>query len=151
MQIKSIHSRILLLIVGVLSVGIIASVILGYELSERRLLDEKLRASELLSRPLLHSIYEDMLEERADLARHLIEGLNKVEGVARVQIIRGNGREEAFQDLKTIKAVEKEFGEILPEWIADHPEKKFNIAKGVDTEGFLEALAAFKAGWNTGS
>ena len=147
MKIKSIHSRILLLIIGVLFVGIIITVIWGSKQYERRLLEEKLHASELMSKPILHSIYKDMLEERADLARHLVKGLNKIESIARVQIIRGNGREEAFQDLKTIEAVEKEFGEILPEWTTDHPEKRINIARGVDTEGFAEALAAFKAGW----
>ena len=73
-----------------------------------------------------------MLEERADLARYLIEGLKEIDGIKRVQIIRSNGREEAFQDLKTIKAVEIEFGEILPEWLVDHPEKEINIARGVD-------------------
>ena len=151
MQIKSLHSKILLLVLGVFSVGIIITVVLGYKQSERRLLDEKLNASKLMSEPILKSIYEDMLEERADMARHLLEGLKEIEGIERVQIIRGNGREEAFQDLKTIKAVEKEFGEILPEWTVDHPEKEVNIAKGVDTPGFLDALDAFKAGWETGA
>jgi PAS domain S-box-containing protein len=151
MQIRSIHSKILLLVLGVFSLAIIITVIWGSKKSEQRLLEEKLRASELMSEPLLHSIYEDMLEERADLARHLIEGLKEIEGIERVQIIRGNGVEEAFQDLKTIKAVEIEFGEILPEWMVDHPEKENNIAQGVDTEGFLEAHAAFKAGWNDGA
>ncbi|MEE9543388.1 MAG: response regulator [Thermodesulfobacteriota bacterium] len=151
MQIKSLHSKILLLVVGVLSIGITLTVIWGYKQSEHRLLEEKLRASTLMSKPILNSIYEDMLEERADMARHLIEGLKDIEGIERVQIIRSNGREEAFQDLKTIKAVEIEFGETLPEWIVDHPEKKTNIARGVNTPGFLKALDAFKAGWETGA
>ncbi len=151
MPTKSIHSRILLLVLGVLSLGIIITLVWGYKQSESRLLDEKLRASELMSEPILKSIYEDMLEERADMARHLIEGLKTIKGIERVQIIRGNGREEAFQDLKTIKMVEKEFGEILPEWLVDHPEKAVNLARGVDTVNFLKALDAFKAGWETGA
>ena len=151
MQTKSIHSRILFLVLGVLSLGIIVTLVWGSKQSEYRLLDEKLRASELMSEPILKSIYEDMLEERADMARHLIEGLNTIKGIERVQIIRGNGREEAFQDLKTIKAVEKEFGEILPEWLIDHPENAANHAQGVDTPDFQEALDAFKTGWETGA
>jgi hypothetical protein len=119
MQIKSIHSKILLVVLGVFSSGIIITVFWGSKQYESRLLAEKLRASELMSAPLLHSIYEDMLEERAVHARHLIEGLHKIDDIERVQIVRSNGKEEAFQDLKTIKAVEIEFGEILPEWMVD--------------------------------
>lgn len=148
---KSIHSRLLFIVIGVLSVGIAMTVIWASKQSELRLLDEKLRASELMSEPILKSIYEDMLEERADMARHLIEGLKEIEGIERVQIIRGNGHEEAFQDLKTIKAVEIEFGEILPEWLVDHPDKAVNLARGVDTVNFLKALEEFKAGWETGA
>jgi hypothetical protein len=69
----------------------------------------------------------------------------------RTQVVRQNGMEEAFQDLKTLKEVElaykKDRDETLPlEWLQDHPNKATNIAEGVDHPRFKEALALFKEG-----
>ena len=146
---KGIHVKLLGIVIGVISVGVIITVFLGYQRHERQLLDEKLHASKLMAGPILNTIYEDMLEERADLVRHLIKGLDKVEGIERVQIVRSNGVEEAFQDLKTIEAVKEEFGEVHPEWLEDHEEKEVNVAEGIDTEGFKEALKSFRGDWQT--
>src|SRR3970282_2838941 len=94
------------------------------------LLEEKLRASRIMAQPILTAIYEDMLEERADMARHLINSIGKSASINSVYIVRSNGVEEAFRDMKTINAVKEEFGEIRPEWLRDHPEDKENIARG---------------------
>jgi methyl-accepting chemotaxis protein len=113
---------------------------------ERWLLKERLRASELMAEPILHAIYKDMLEERADMARFLIEGLKTIKGVERVQIIRSNGIEEAFEDFKTIEAVKKEFGEINRQWLADHRNRLNNIGRGIANPEFKKALQMFNAG-----
>ncbi len=147
---KSLHLKILVLIVGLLALGVVVSIVWEINKKERELLDEKLRASEFMSKPILNAIYEDMLEERADMARHLINNLSKIEGVE-IYLIRGNGIEEAFRDLKTINEVKKEFGEVKPEWLSDHLDEKDNRARNIDNADFKRAYGAFKADWTSGS
>ena len=147
---KSLHSRILVLIVGLITVGVIISIYWEIRNKEKELLDEKVRASRTMAQPVLTAIYEDMLEERADLARHLVRSIGKTHGVESVYIVRSNGVEEAFRDMKTIDAVKQEFGEIRPEWLRDHPEEKENIARGVDTPEFRKAFAEFRGDWSRG-
>lgn len=147
---KSLHLKILVLIVGLLALGVVVSIVWEINKKERELLDEKLRASEFMSKPILTAIYEDMLEERADMARHLINNLSKIEGVE-IYLIRGNGIEEAFRDLKTINEVKKEFGETRPEWLSDHLDEKDNRARHIDNADFKRAFGAFKTDWTSGS
>ncbi|MBI5642021.1 MAG: response regulator [Deltaproteobacteria bacterium] len=147
---RSLHSRILVLIVGLISIGVIISIYWELKHKEEELLDEKLRASRFMAQPILNAIYEDMLEERADMARHLINSLSKGEGIESLYIVRSNGTEEAFKDLKTINEVKKEFGEVKPEWLTDHADVKENIAKGVNTAEFKSAFKSFKENWARG-
>ncbi|MCC6503024.1 MAG: response regulator [Deltaproteobacteria bacterium] len=147
---RSLHFRILFLILSLISVGVIISIFWEVENKERELLDEKLRASRIMAQPILTAIYEDMLEERADMARHLINSISKSAGINSVYIVRSNGVEEAFRDMKTIHAVKEEFGEIKPEWVTDHPDEKVNKARGVDTAEFKNALEVFRKDWSKG-
>ncbi len=148
---RSLHSRILVLIVGLISVGVIISIYWELKNREKELLEEKLRASRFMAQPILHAIYEDMLEERADMARHLIKSLSKGEGIDSLYIVRSNGVEEAFKDYKTIEEVKKEFGEVKPEWITDHDEVPVNVARGVNTQEFKNALESFRKDWKRGA
>ena len=148
---RSLHSRILVLIVGLISVGVIISIYWELKNRERELLEEKLRASRVMAQPILSAIYEDMIEERADMARHLINSLSKGEGIDSLYIVRSNGVEEAFKDLKTIEEVKKEFGEVRPEWLTDHLNVKENVAKGVYTQEFRRALESFRGDWKRGA
>lgn len=120
----------------------------AFKSEERRLLDEKISSSRLLSRTVLSAIYVDMIEGRADIARRLMDILRTEEGVERVQIIRSNGREEAFRDTKTIEAVRKKTGMLKPEWLEDRQQYDGIIAEGVDDKSFKEALASFKKNWS---
>ncbi|OGP12603.1 MAG: hypothetical protein A2052_02865 [Deltaproteobacteria bacterium GWA2_54_12] len=147
---KSLHSRILILIVSLISVGVILSIFWELRNKERELLDEKLRASRIMAQPILTAIYEDMLEERADMARHLINSIGKSASINSVYIVRSNGVEEAFRDMKTINAVKEEFGEVKPEWATDHLDEKVNKAKGVDSAHFKQALEGFRKDWSKG-
>lgn len=147
---KSLHSRILVLIVGLITVGVIISIYWEIRNKEKELIDEKVRASRTMAQPILTAIYEDMLEERADLARHLVRSIGKTHGVESVYIVRSNGVEEAFKDMKTINAVKQEFGEIRPEWLANHPDENENVARGVNTPEFNKAFAEFKNDWSRG-
>ena len=147
---RSLHSRILILIVSLISVGVILSIFWELRNKERELLDEKLRASRIMAQPILTAIYEDMLEERADMARHLINSIGKSASINSVYIVRSNGVEEAFRDMKTINAVKEEFGELKPEWTTDHLDEKVNKARGVDTAQFRQAFEDFRKNWNGG-
>ena len=138
---------------AVLTITIAGFGIIVYEVIDREresFIGERRKTSELMAQPLLHTIYKDMLDERADMARYLIEGMKNVKGTERVQIIRNNGIEEAFQDFKTLKAVEKEYGKLKPEWTKDHPNKEKNVAQGIDNPGFKEALGLFNKGRSEG-
>ncbi len=146
---RSLHSKILFLMICLMTVGILTSIIWGLKNREGELLGEKLRASSFIAEPILNAIYKDMLEERADLARNLITALSHVKGLE-IKIIRSNGTEQAFKDLKTIEAVKKEFGKVKPEWLANHPDEPINIAKGVETDNFKKALNNFRADWKRG-
>ena len=146
MFLQGLKAKILTLTVGIIILAFGILVFLVIRDVEQGLLKERKRASELMAKPILNTIYTDMLEERADMPRFLIEGLKKIEDVERVQIIRRNGVEEAFQDYKTLRAVEKEFGELKPEWVADHPNKTSNIAEGIWYPEFKRALNYFNEG-----
>ena len=141
-----LKAKILYLTIGLSFAGLGLLVFTVIKEEERNLLDERMKASELMAQPILHSIYKDMLEERADIARFLITGLKTIKGVEKVQIIRSNGVEEAFEDYKTLRAVKAEFGEIKPEWLLDHPNKLNNVAHGIENPEFKKAIMLFKAG-----
>ncbi len=138
--------KILALTVIIIILGFSSMIFLVIQEEEMNLLTERRRASKLMAVPILNTIYKDMLEERADMPRFLIEGLKTIKDTERVQIIRSNGVEEAFRDFKTLKAVEKEFGEIKPEWLADHPDETSNVAEGIWHPEFKKALSLFIEG-----
>lgn len=141
-----VHSLIFKLFIIVL-VGIIGSFgFIIYEVieSERKdILDERLRASELMAWPILSSIYESMLDGNADHGRQLIDNLKKIKGVERIQVIRNNGIDEAFQDLKTIRTVKKRIGALKPAWLKDHPERDDVKAEGIENTNFKKAVKLF--------
>lgn len=143
---QGLKAKILNLTIGLTLVGFGAIIFLVIKEEEKSLLRERMKASELMAQPILHTIYKDMLDERADMPRFLIEGLKTIKNVERVQIIRGNGVEEAFKDYKTLNAVKAEFGEIKPEWTVDHPNHLNNVAQGIQINEFKQALQNFKKG-----
>ncbi len=143
---QGLKAKIVALAIGISIIGLVVLVYSVIKEQEKNLLRERLHASELMAEPILNTIYKDMLEERADMARFLIARLKTVKYVERVQIIRANGVEEAFQDYKTIRAVKKEFGEIKDEWKIDHPNTLNNVAKGIHDVKFQKAAARFRSG-----
>lgn len=143
---KSILSKILGVVISIVVIGFSVILYTVIVQEEKGLIGEKKRASELLSQLIIHDINTDMMDERADMVRHLIEDMKASKNTERVQIIRSNNTEEAFQDLKTIRAVEKEYGKPRPEWLANHPDKEHNIALGVNDPRFQEAVKLFNQG-----
>ncbi len=137
---RKLHYKIVSITFVLLTIGIAIAVYRDLKSSEKNLTREKLMASRLMAEPILHAVYTDMPEGRADLVRYLIEGLKKEKDAQRVQIIRNNGFEMAFKDFKTIEKVKKTFGFIKPEWLTNHLDEENNIAEGVDGPEFREAF-----------
>ncbi|MCK5235707.1 MAG: HAMP domain-containing protein, partial [Deltaproteobacteria bacterium] len=137
---KSLLSKILLTVIAINILGFSALIYKVIKAEEKNTLIEKAKSSELMAKPILHALYQNMLDQRADMARYLIDGTKAIEGVERVQVVRANGREEAFQDLKTIKKVEATLGTQNPDWRVNHPDNKDNVAKGVDDPRFIKFL-----------
>src|SRR3990172_4694232 len=143
---QGLKSKILNLTIGLRLLGFGVLVFLVIKEEEKSLLRERMKASELMAQPILHTIYKDMLDERDDMPKFLIDGLKTIKGVERVQLIRSNGVEEAFKDYKTLNSVKVEFGEIKPEWVVDHPNILNNVAQGIHNPEFKKALQSFNGG-----
>src|SRR4030065_586027 len=102
----SLHTKIFSIVLGLLIIGVTVFVYWSLKTKKAALLQEKFQAARLMAHPIVDSIYGDMLEERADLVRHLVNTLKTIKDAERVQIIRSNGIEEAFERRKKNWATE---------------------------------------------
>ena len=143
-------TKILAIVIPLTTLGFAFLVFKAINEEQQSLLKEKEKTSALLAKPILQTIYKDMLDERAEMVRFLVEGMREIEGMERVQLIRANGVEEAFRDWKTLNDVEEEYGELLPEWTEGHLDEKINVAEGVDNQNFKDFLEIFHSGWKEG-
>jgi len=141
---KKLLVKLLAIVIIVTAIGITFLIVQAVKSEEKALIDEKTRANQMMAEPILHAIYKDMLDMRAEMARYLVDGTKEVRGIERVQLIRGNGREEAFKDFKTLDEVKKRIGSLKPEWTANHPDVKSNVAKGIDNPKFKEFMFTAK-------
>lgn len=147
--------KILVLITAVL---LLSFGVIFYLISSRERISavsQEVEKSALMARSLHRTIDRSMMNFKADIVRHLVEDLKTLEGIVRIQIVRGkdnlkkidsSGTEEAFQDLKTIEDVntrQPQFVATHPEWKADHATKAMNVAQGVDNPEFKQYFAQF--------
>src|SRR4030067_1983725 len=98
----------------------------------------------MMARPILHAIYYDMLAERSEMVYYLMQGMKHVKGVERVQIVRGNGKEIAFNDDKTLKEVEEEYGELKTAWLTPRISYDSAAATGIESPRFKDAFQSLK-------
>jgi len=147
---KSIHLKIVSLVIILATLGAGVSIYFGMKMKETDILDEKLRASRLAAEPVMTAIYEDMIEERADLVRHMLRDMDKAQGLGSIFIVRSNGVEEAFRDMKTINEVIKVHGKARPEWTANHVNEARNVAVGIYAPEFKVALERYRRDWAVG-
>lgn len=150
MSFKSVQIKIVSLVAGLLILGLGASVYFGYKLIEANLINEKLKASILIAEPVMTAVYEDMIEGRADLVRHMLDDTAKAQGRGSIFIVRSNGVEEAFRDMKTVNEVIKVYGKLRPEWVASHANDARNVASGTNTPEFKEAFERYRMDWGAG-
>jgi len=140
----TLQIKISVIAIMVLAIAFSAFVFYAIKQEEAALLNEKEKASEMMARPILNSIYYDMLAERAEMVYYLMQGMKDVKGVERVQIVRGNGNEVAFNDDKTLKAVEEEYGELKTEWLTPRISYDTTAATGIESPGFKDAFQSLK-------
>ncbi|HTN44021.1 MAG TPA: HAMP domain-containing methyl-accepting chemotaxis protein [Nitrospiria bacterium] len=108
--------------------------------------DERLK-SKLVADTIHEALDRDMMAFRADIVRFLMEDMKKLEGIKRIQIVRGDapyvgegrGRDEGFMDFKTLNDVKQRVTTLYrPEWERDHADLKSNVASGTDRKAFKE-------------
>ncbi len=146
MRSLGLQIKLLSIVIGISSIGFLVLIYLVIDNERTQLILEEKRAVELMSLPILESIYSDMNDSRAEITRHLINGLKKTKLVERALIVKGNGVDEAFLDLKTIRAVQEKIGVVRDEWIAGHPDSADAKAPGTDTDQFKAAFDSFLSG-----
>lgn len=120
--------------------------------SQREGLVDSQKARSILVANMIHeTLDKDMMAFRADMVRHLMGSLKNLEGVVRLQIVRGDapyigayrGIEEAFQDRKTLEDVKRRIPTLFrPEWETGHPDLPGVIAMGSDSKEFKSYFEA---------
>ena len=140
----TLQLKISFVAIMVLAIAFSAFVFYAIKQEEAALLKEKEKASEMMARPILHAIYDDMLAERAEMVYYLMQGMKDVKGVERVQIIRGNGKEVAFSDDKTLKSVKEEHKELKTAWLTPRISYE-SAATGIESPVFKDAFQSLKS------
>ena len=138
--------KILTLIILILSISFWAIYYMVSAKERENLIDKEREKSVLIADTIHETLDKDMMAFRADLVRHLMEDVRRLPGVIRLQIVRGDGvylgegqgRDEAFQDFKTLEDVRKRITVLYrPEWEVNHLNKN-TIAVGSDNLKFQE-------------
>jgi len=133
----------LILFVFILSFGGIFFLISSKE--KRNAYEEERVKSKLVADTIHETLDRDMMAFRADVVRFLMDDLKKLEGIKRIQIVRGDapyvgegqGREEGFMDFKTLNDVKQHIPMLYkPEWEREHVDRKMNTAAGTDNPEF---------------
>jgi methyl-accepting chemotaxis protein len=134
----------LILIILIGSFAVIYRVVSDRE--RKNLLAKELEKSTFIANTVHETLDKDMMAFRADLVRHLIEDVGRMPGIIRLQIVRGDGpylgdgrgRDQAFQDFKTLNDVHKRLNTLYrPEWETEHATGG-KAAEGSDNPKFKE-------------
>lgn len=139
--------KIVVFILAFLFFGFGTIYFLFSEKIEKYTISQTQQQLQMLASSIHQTVDRSMVNFRADIARHILEDLTHIKQMTRVQIIRGktgNGTEQAFQDFITLEDVKTRVpGGLRPEWIADHPNQRENMAEGVDTPEFKAAFQTY--------
>lgn len=141
---NSLQLKISIVVICVLLLSFSSLIFFVVKHEEENLLSEKEKASEMMAQPILHTIYKDMLDERAEMAYHLLQAIGNVKNVERVQIVRSSGLETAFSDDKTLAMVEKEYGALKPEWKTPRIPQTAGIKSSLSDQKFKDAFKLLK-------
>jgi methyl-accepting chemotaxis protein len=148
--IEFLNKRLELKILALIILILVASfTIIYYRISAKErenLISKEREKSALIADTIHQTLDKDMMAFRADLVRFLMEDIHGLPGIVRLQIVRGDGaylgdgrgKEQAFQDFKTLEDVRKRITVLYrPEWETNHPKKNM-MAPGSDDPRFQE-------------
>jgi len=133
---RSLNFKIILLVIVALFIGFSLIAFNAIRREEKRIFAETERASRMMAIPILNTIYSDMMDERAEMVYYLIKGIGSIKGVWRIEIIRQNGFKTAFSDDETLNEVEREYGELKPEWKTPRIPQSKEIAAAIGKPEF---------------
>lgn len=110
-----------------------------------RLLDDQRAKAKLMADTIHETLDRSMMAFQADVVRFLVTDFEKLEGIKRIQIVRGDaayvgegrGREKAFMDFKTLDDVKQRIPTLYrPGWEINHPRQEVNVAGGIENPEF---------------
>lgn len=137
--------KILALILFILVISFFGIFFVVSSKERQSFVEDERQKSKLVADTIHETLDRDMMAFRADVVRFLMEDLKKLEGIKRIQIVRGDapyvgegqGREEGFMDFKTLNDVKQHIPMLYkPEWERDHTDRKLNTAPGTDNPKF---------------
>ncbi|MBI3610095.1 MAG: methyl-accepting chemotaxis protein [Nitrospirae bacterium] len=147
--VRRLEYKILSLILIVLIISFTGIFFIMSSKERKNFIGDEREKSKLVADTIHETLDRDMMAFRADVVRFLMEDLKKLEGIKRIQIVRGDaayvgegrGRDKAFMDFKTLDDVKKRISTLYkPEWERDHPDLKMNTASGTDNPEFRNYL-----------
>jgi methyl-accepting chemotaxis protein len=144
---RRLEYKILALILFILVISFVGIFFIISSKERQSLFEDERQKSKLVADTIHETLDRDMMAFRADVVRFLMEDLKKLEGIKRIQIVRGDapyvgegrGRDEGFMDFKTLNDVKQRVATLYkPEWERDHADRKDNIAPGTDQQAFKD-------------
>jgi len=142
---RRLEYKVLGLILFILVVSFAGIFLLISSKEKKNALEEERVKSKLVADTIHETLDRDMMAFRADVVRFLMDDLKKLEGIKRIQIVRGDapyvgegqGKDEGFMDFKTLNDVKQHIPMLYkPEWERDHVDRKMNTAPGTDNPEF---------------
>jgi len=145
--VQRLEYKILSVILVILLISFIGIFFIISSKEKKNMIDDEREKSKLVADTIHETLDRDMMAFRADVVRFLMDDLKKLEGIKRIQIVRGDaayvgegrGRDEGFMDFKTLNDVKQRIPTLYkPEWERDHPDRKLNTAAGTDHPKFKD-------------
>jgi methyl-accepting chemotaxis protein len=146
-MVQRLEYKVLALILFILIVSFIGIYLLISSKEKKTSIEDERVKAKLVADTIHETLDRDMMAFRADVVRFLMDDLKKLEGIKRIEIVRGDaayvgegrGRDEGFMDFKTLNDVKRRIPTLYkPEWERDHPDRKMNTAAGADRPEFQE-------------
>lgn len=141
---RSLNFKIILLVIAAIYIGFSLISFIAIRREEKRIFAETERASQMMAVPILNTIYSDMLDERAEMVYYLMQNLRSMKGVEQIEIIKDNGSDTAFSDDKTLNEVQKEYGELRPQWKTPRFPQSQEITAYIGSAEFKNAFNRLK-------
>lgn len=144
---QRLEFKVLTLILLILIVSFTGIYLIISSKEKKNLFEDERVKSKLVADTIHETLDRDMMAFRADMVRFLMDDLKKLEGIKRIQIVRGDasyvgegrGMDEGFMDFKTLNDVKQRIPTLYkPEWERDHPDRKAITAAGADRPEFQE-------------